>query len=146
MKRWLLLLVAGIVIGGVPPPADLNAVRAEHDPEKRYWLALEFGNEQITQARHAYSEGKPELVQAALQKVEESVQICDEALRGTGKDPSKKSKHFKKAELKIREILRRLKGLEEEVDVEQRDVVTATKQKVQALHDELLLDIVGRRK
>ena len=85
-------------------------------------------------------------MQGMLQKVVESVQICDESLRGTGKDPAKHSKHFKKAELKIRDILRRMKSLEEEVDVDQREVITASKQKVQQVHDELLLDIMGRRK
>jgi hypothetical protein len=126
--------------------SPFDSVRTEPNPEKRYWKALEFGSSQIVEARKLYSEGKPAEFTQALDLVTQAVQLCDETLRGTGKNPAKYPKHFKKAELKIREIMRRLTSFEEEVSIDDRPTVANAKKQVQKLHEELLFDIMGRRK
>ncbi|MBI4904639.1 MAG: hypothetical protein HY820_13440 [Acidobacteria bacterium] len=128
------------------PPADLATIRANPQPDARYWAALEFANSLIDVLRKQYQEGKIEEMQKSLSDLQEAVQLCDDTLRATGKNPSKSPKHFKKAELKEREILRRLRTLEDEVSVEERSIVTKVRTKVAELHDELLYDIMGRRK
>lgn len=141
----LLLLVLPLKAQQPPPPTDLEAVRAEPHADKRYWKALEFGSAQIDAARKSYQEGPIENFQPALNNVLGAVQLSDDTLRGTGKNPSKSPKHFKRAELKIREMIRRLQGLEELVSVDDRMVVNKIRTKIQNIHDELLLDIMGRR-
>jgi len=144
MKCFLLLL--GFSLCAQQPPLDLDAVRAEPRPDKRYEKALDFASEQITGARKQYQDGKFEQFRQCMRDVAEAVKLCDQALRGTGKNPSKSPKNFKRAEMRMREILRRLTGLEQDVSVEDRGVVAKAKSSVQEIHDNLLFDIMGRRK
>src|SRR5262249_3374769 len=128
------------------PASELDAVRAEPMPEKRYWKALEYASSQMDLARKSYGKGDVETYHAALDQVTKAVQLCDETLRATGKNPSKSPKHFKRAELKMREIVRRLQSLEDEVSVDDRAAATKARTRVNEIHDELLFDIMGRRK
>jgi hypothetical protein len=141
-----LLLLAGFALWAQQPPLDLDAVRAEPRADKRYEKALDFASEQITEARKQYQDGKFEQFRNCVGDVIVAVKLCDQTLRGTGKNPSKSPKHFKRAEMRMREILRRLTGLEQDVSVEDRNVVTKAKSSVQEIHDNLLFDIMGRRK
>ncbi len=74
------------------------------------------------------------------------MELCDATLRATGKDPRKSPKHFKRAELKIRELLRRLESLRHEVGVEDRPPVEQVAKRMGELHEELVADIVGRKR
>lgn len=125
---------------------DLASIRAERDLERRYWHALEYASGQIQSARKHYQDGRIDAFEAALREVPEAVELCDQTLRATGKNPSKRPKHFKRAELKMRDIMKHLTGLEQEVDFEERGMVTKVKGRVNQIHEELLLDIMGRRK
>ncbi|HUQ94910.1 MAG TPA: hypothetical protein VM120_24740 [Bryobacteraceae bacterium] len=136
----ILLAHQGETAGG------LAAVRAEPNPERRYWKALEYAVTEIQDARKSYHDGKSDAFHAAIGQVGAAVQLCDETLRSTGKNPSRNPKHFKRAELKIREILRRMAALENEAAVEDRPFVAKVRTDVQELHDELLMDIMGRRR
>jgi hypothetical protein len=147
MKLLLLMLLALNIDAQQPAaPADLEAVRAEPRLDRRYWKALEYGSAQIDAARKSYQEGPIEGFQPALDNVLKSVSLCDDTLRATGKNPSKSPRHFKRAELKIREMIRRLQGLEELVSVDDRAAVNKIRTRIQSIHDELLLDIMGRKK
>lgn len=150
MRRRLFLLAVSGICGAQtkkgPQRPDLASIRGNPMPESRYWAALEFAAARIDAARRQYQEGRIEEMQKSLGELQEAVQICDDTLRGTGRNPSKSPKHFKRAELKEREILRRLRTLEDEVGVEERSIVTKVRTKVSELHDELLYDIMGRRK
>lgn len=144
--RWALaaLWTIGLALGQADDP--LAAVRAEANPEKRYSLALEFGDKQIKRAREQYDNGRLEGFRTALQLVDKSVRLCDDSLRSTGKDPARSPKHFKRAEKKLREMLRKLSGLENAVSVNDRSDVEKVRMAVQELQEEMLIDIVGRRK
>lgn len=119
---------------------------AEPRADKRYEKALDFASEQITVARKDYRDGRIEQFRQCVENVGEAVKVCDQTLRGTGKNPSKSPKHFKRAEMRMREIIRRLTGLEGDVSVEDRGVIAKVKTSVQEIHDNLLFDIMGRRK
>jgi len=146
--RVLLYLLIALSAGAEQPapPADIEAVRAEPRLDRRYWKALEFGAAQIDLARKSYQEGPIEKFQPALDSILQAVQLCDDTLRGTGKNPSKSPKHFKRAELKMREMIRRVQGLEELVAIDDRAAVNKVRTRIQTIHDELLLDIMGRKK
>ena len=53
---------------------------------------------------------------------------------------------YKMGELKIRDLIRRLDALAQEAGFEDRHPIEETKKKVQQIHDDLLFDIMGRRK
>jgi hypothetical protein len=147
MRLMLFLLFAlPVEAQQPPPPADIEAVKAEPRPDRRYAKALEYGSAQIDVARKSYQEGPLEKFQPALDNVLLAVQLCNDTLRGTGKNPSKSPRDFKRAELKMREMIRRLQGVEELVAVDDRAAVTKVRARIQTIHDELLLDIMGRKK
>lgn len=140
--RWLL----GIVLALQLAAADLAAVKAEPNPDKRYWLALLNADGALSDARRHYDEGRMTDFHHALEEARESVDLCDATLRGTGKDPRKSPKNFKRAELKIRELLRRVESLRQAVSVDDRTPVEKLGRRMEDIHQELVADIVGRNK
>jgi hypothetical protein len=67
-------------------------------------------------------------------------------LRQTGKNPSRSPKHFKYAELKTRDLLRKLDSFREAMSVTDRPVVDRVIGAVQKIHDALLDGIMGKNK
>jgi hypothetical protein len=125
---------------------DLEAVKAEPNLERRSAKALEFADASITAARAAYNRGEIKTAVAALGDVAAGVDASQGALKATGKNPRRDPKHFKRAEMKIREMLRRLKNLETDFSVEDRPALIEVESKLQQIHDELIAAIMGKKK
>jgi hypothetical protein len=144
-SAWLLL--AGIVhFGAARLEADLGAVRAEPKLEKRARLALDNADRMITAARDAYRQGDGDGVRAALEEAAESVELCYESLRATGKDPRRNFRHYKRAEIVTRQLLRRLDSLRDEMSVLDRELIDAVIERVRQVNQHLLHDIMGGKK
>jgi hypothetical protein len=124
--------------------ADLAAVKAEPDLEKRSEAALDFANDAIDQARAAYGSGDLARTQAALAAVGESVELSYESLRASGKKP-RRSKYYKHAEQKIHAMLRRLHALRDAMAVEDRPAVEAAIKKLQDINEEVLSDVMTKK-
>lgn len=124
---------------------DVTAVKSEPDPEKRSELALVNADHQIDEARKAYMAGDPKGEQVALDEVSESVTLCYDALEHTHTAP-RKSKYYKRAELKVQELIRRLSGLRDEVSFESRQAVERVLNTVTNIHDQLITDIMSKKK
>lgn len=149
MKLLCLMFSIVLLASGQAPaqPADpLAVISAEREPEKRYWKALEFAIATVNTARQKYEAGNLDEFRSSLILVEKSVQLSDKTLRSTGKDPAKNPKHFKRAEQRIREIVKKLAGLEDTVAVDDRATVRPIRENLQKLQEEMVMDIVGRRK
>lgn len=125
--------------------ADLAAVKSEPDLNHRSELALLNADAKIDQARQAYQDGNEAIESAAIQEVAESVTVCYEALEKTGSEP-RKSKYYKRAELKVSALMRRLTGFRDEVSFDFRPNVEAVLKRLSDIHDELLSDIMSKRK
>jgi hypothetical protein len=125
--------------------ADLSAVKTEPNPEKRSDLALENANTAIDEARAAYAAGDVKKTDASLSEVRESVDVSLEALESSGKQP-RNSKYYKQAEIKLRQMLRRLSGFRDEMSVEDRKPLDDAEARLQEVHDRLLLDIMSKKK
>lgn len=142
-------LFAAAAFAQLPPaavPADLETVRKMPDLQKRYTAALNLASSRIDAARKHIEASEQDAYKADLKEFVDAVQFTDETLRATGKDPSRDSRHFKKAELRMNEFRRRLKSLEDEVGVDDRAPVSEALRRLTELHDQLLQDIMGRRK
>jgi len=124
--------------------ADLAAVKAEPDPEKRSEAALDFANDAIDQARAGYGSGDLARTQAALTAVRESVELSYDSLRASGKKP-RKSKYYKHAEQKIHAMVRRLDALRDAMALEDRLAVEATIKKLQDINEEVLSDVMTKK-
>jgi len=125
--------------------ADMASVKAEPDLNRRSELALMDADEKIDQARQAYQAGNDAAENAAIQEVADSVELCYASLEQTHGAP-RKSKYYKHAELRISALMRRLSGFRDEVSFELRPHVEAVLKKLSDIHDELISDIMSRRK
>lgn len=125
--------------------ADINAVKSEPDLEKRSELALANADRAIDEAKEAYQSGNDKAEKAALMEVQESVQASYDALGHTNKAP-RRSKYYKNAELKVRALIRRLSSFRDEVTFETRQSVDAAIKKLSDVHDQLINDVMSKKK
>jgi hypothetical protein len=125
--------------------ADIATLKSEPDLNRRSELALTNADEKIDQARQAYQAGNEAAEEAAIQEVAESVTLCYDSLEQTHSTP-RKSKYYKRAELKVSALMRRLNGFRDEVSFEFRPRVEAALKKLSDIHDQLLSDIMSKKK
>lgn len=131
---WLWLLFA----------PDVSALKSEPDLQKRSELALANADRSIDTAREAWQAGDLKRMEAALVEVRESVDLSADSLAGASKNP-RNNKYYKRAELKIRALLRRLSGFHDEVGADDRKTIEEVRQRLQDVHDRLLSQIMGRK-
>ncbi|MDQ6666439.1 MAG: hypothetical protein M3Z23_18830 [Acidobacteriota bacterium] len=126
--------------------ADVATIKAEPNLEKRARLALTEAGDVLTTAQGAYEKGDLPGAQAALLKMLELVEAAQSALAETHKNPVRSPKHFKNAEVKSRELLKRIEGFERSMDFQDRNLIEPAKTKIQEIHDVWLLGIMGPKK
>ena len=146
--KWAAFLLP-LLLTGAPegtPADDLARLQSEPHPDKRAHLALDNADDALKQARDGYDKGDGEAVAARLQEVEHSVELAQSSLKQTGKNPSKSPKHFKYAELKTRDLLRKLDAFREAMSVADRPALDHVIGAVQKIHDNLLDGIMGKNK
>lgn len=134
--HWILMLALAF---------DLASVKSEPNLEKRSELALMNANAALDTARDSYGKGDLDQTQANLDEVLASVDLAYQALSDTGKDP-RKDRFFKRAELKTRELLRRLEGLSQTMSFTDRGIVDKVRDGVSEIHDNLLKGIMSKKK
>lgn len=124
---------------------DLGAVKAEPDLEKRSELALTNAEHEVDEARQAYKDGKADQIAGALAEVSDSADICYDSL-ARASTPARRSKYYKRAEMRTRTLIRRLTSLRDDMSFDVRPQVETVIKKVSDVHDELLADIMSRKK
>jgi len=125
--------------------ADLGSVKSQPDLNKRSELALENADHAIDEARKASQAGDDKAMQAALSEIDDSVALCYQSLEETHTTP-RKSRFYKRAELRVSALLRRLSTLRDEVGYETRPAVEGVIKKLSDVHDQLLSEIMSRKK
>lgn len=135
----ILLLALWLAFG------DIAAVKSEPDPEKRSDLALANADRDMDEARQAYSGGDQKAADAAISELTESIDVCYDALQHA-RTPPRKSKYYKRAEQKVSALIRRLSGYRDEVSYDSRSLVEAALKKVSDVHDDLIADIMSKKK
>jgi len=125
--------------------ADVAGVKAEPDPERRSELALANADKAIDAARQAYNGGDKDAEQVALTEVRESVDVSIESLESTHKAP-RNNKYYKRAELKVGALLRRLHSLRDEMAFDGRQTVEAVIKRLSDVHDELINAVMSKKK
>ncbi len=146
MKARAAVALLAALLAGAGLGADLSAALAEPNLEKRSRKALENAERALQAARQAYQRGDLEAVRAGLAELQESVELADRSLKQTGKNPVRSPKHFKHAEIKTRELLRRLGHFRDRMSFEDRPLIEPVRQALQAIHEDLLLGIMGKKK
>lgn len=135
--QWLLVTLLAF---------DLASVKMEANLDKRSELALDNANAALDQARDAYQTGDVSKMKSELEEVGESVELAYQSLEETGKDARRSPKFFKRAEVRTRELVRRLESVRDAVGYEQRSMVERMRERVDAVHDELLQGLMAKKK
>jgi hypothetical protein len=140
----LLAISAGLCVAAAP--GTLDDVRAERNLEKRSRLALEFAHEALDRAIKTYQDGNTNAGLEMLAEIQQAVELSKQSLEATGKIPSKHPKHFKRAEIETRKLLRELENAETQVNFSDRGHVRAVHDRVEQINKELLLGIMTKPK
>jgi hypothetical protein len=143
--KFALLLLMPLVLSA-DKSAELARIEAEPHAERRARAALDYADETLREARDAYAKGDTAATSADLEELKQSIELVDSSLKATGKNPGRSPKNFKAAELKIRELLRKLDSFREEMSIADRPVMERVQAEVQRIHDALLDSIMGKRK
>ncbi len=125
--------------------ADLAAVLAERNLEKRSRKALDHAEAALKLARRSYQQGELDIVKRNLEEVREAVELAYRSLQQTGKDPVRHPKHFKHAEIKTRELLKHLAQFRDQMAFDDRELVEPVHRSVEQIHEALLLGIMGKK-
>ena len=141
-RRALALTLAG----GAAASTELDAVRAEANLEKRSKLALDNAASALRSAREAYQAGDTATVTAKADEIGESVDLADNSLTVTGKNPRKSPKWFKHAEMETRELTRRLEDFAQQMNYNDRAILDKIRARIEQVHDELLTGLMEGRK
>ncbi|MBM3796482.1 MAG: hypothetical protein FJW31_21010 [Acidobacteria bacterium] len=142
MNRLLLRL---LLTASLSQAASLETIRKEPNLEKRSELALANADLAIDRARTAYQNGEDAAFKTALDEVSASLDLGKQSLDATGKNARKKPKYFKKAEITIRRLARRLDTMRNEVSVDDRPAVEPVVTRAHALQEEILHAIMGTK-
>jgi hypothetical protein len=131
MSRSLLLLV---ILSSVMPAQSLVAtINQEHDPAKRSELALSLADESFDNARGYYDKGAIDKGDSALENMTSALDVCVKSL-----EISNKARLYKRAELKVAYLQRRMSGLLGDLSVSERGWAEQTKRKLEEIHDKIL--------
>ena len=125
--------------------ADLADVRNEPNLEKRSEKALENANIAVDEARKAYKSADLAGFKARLREVEESAELSYQSLQDTGKAARRSPKFFKRAEMKMHAVAKRLVALGADVSFEDRAVVEAAQKKLNDLEDKIVHEILTKK-
>lgn len=131
MIRVSLLFV--ILSSVVSAQALLGDIKQERDPAKRSELALSLADESFDSARDYYQKGALEKGDAALENMTNALNVCVQSLAITNK-----ARFYKKAELKVAFLQRRMGTLVEDLGVQERGWAEQTKRKLEEIHDKIL--------
>lgn len=122
---------------------DLAAIKLEPNLERRSERALDNASIAMDAARDASTDEAK--LKAALEELRDSVDLAYQSLVDSGKSARRNPRFFKKAELKTRELMRRLQGLAQAVDSDDRALVEGVRERVSKVHDDLILDIMKKK-
>ena len=141
-----MLLLSLFLLLASPPPMSLEQVKAETNPDRRAKVAIDYAAVAERNAEAAYDKGEMKSVIEELKRMQESLEIAQEAFEAAHKTPGRNPGPFKYAEMHSRELLIRLGDLEQKMDASERPAVAEAKAKVQELHDNWFEGIMGRKK
>jgi hypothetical protein len=136
-----------VMLACAPAWADLRTVMNERNLERRSRLALEYADKALKTAREEYNKGDLEQAAAGISEVRESVDLAKTSLVETGKNPRRSPKWFKRAEISLRDLLKKLDAFNRDMNVADREMLEEATARIQEVHEFLLLGLMeGKRK
>jgi hypothetical protein len=142
MMQWLAfpVLLMLFFAASLPAWSQLPAeVTAERNPGKRSEIAIDAADRSLDQARAHYKAGQDQQGEEQLDLIS---QLADECLTST--EQAHKSKYWKKSELRIAALNRRVRSFAEELSYNQRDKANKLAAHLDSVHDKLLAGVMKK--
>jgi hypothetical protein len=127
------LATALLLASSLAAQSFLTELQSEHNPGKRAEKALVLANNAFEDARSFYQRGQIEKGDAALDEMTDALKACLQSA-----EIAHKPKYFKKAEMSVAELQRRLTWLMNDLSVQDRGWAEITSKKLEEIHDKLL--------
>ncbi len=116
-----------------PAQSLLTELKAEHDPAKRSDMALLYADTAFDNAHNFYAKGEVQKGDAELENMTSALNECVSSLAA-----ARKARFYKKAELKVAYLQRRMQGLLDDISLSQRGWAEQTSRRLEDIHDKLL--------
>jgi hypothetical protein len=137
------LFVALLALAMTAP--SLVEVRAIPDPLRRFNAAIACAEHQYAQARELVREfGSRQELESHLNDLADAYQLALDALKETGRKPSRLGRQYKKGEVSTREVERMLHEVALAVTLDDRPLVQRAHARVTAVHDEFLQGVMSK--
>ncbi|HSU59979.1 MAG TPA: hypothetical protein VLI55_11750 [Bryobacteraceae bacterium] len=111
----------------------------EHNPAKRSEKALVLADSAFDNARDFYNKGEIDKGDAQLDNMTKALNFCVESLQ-----EARKAKYYKKAELNVALLQRRMASLLDDIDVQERGWADQTNRMLDQIHDKLLAGVMKK--
>jgi hypothetical protein len=108
-----------------------DSVRNEPPGEKRYLAALAYAVQSMVDGR--------------IDDAVEGAEFALVSLEAMGKPPYKNAGNYKKAELRLRELLRRCDARIKEAGVDERPALEKAYERLTAVHEKLLQGVMSKK-
>ncbi len=125
--------------GAMPCQSFLAELKMQHDPAKRSEMALGFADELFDNAQSSYGKGQISKGDADLESMTKVLNACLDSLA-----TANKSRSYKKAEMKVAYLQRRLSDLVNNMGVQERGWAEYTSRKLDEIHDKLLNGVMRK--
>ena len=125
---------------------DLASIQQEPSLERRSQLAMDYAGAALDAARSAYQSSDLGKTKFSLSEVGDAVDLAYDSLQQTGKEARRDPKFFKRTELATRQLLRRIESMAESMNFDDRAVAEKIRDRVAAIHDDLLQGIMAKKK
>jgi hypothetical protein len=125
--------------GSMPGQSFLAELKTQHDPAKRSEMALMFATELFDNAKDSYSNGQISKGDADLDNMTKVLNACVDSLAAANK-----SRSYKKAEMKVAHLQRRLSDLVNDMGIQERGWAEYTSRKLDEIHDKLLNGVMRK--
>jgi hypothetical protein len=139
-SRALVLALACVAVC----QADLSEALAEPNLEKRSEKAIKLAEQALDHASKAWKDGRDADEAAQLKAVRDGIDLCVQSLKDSGKDARKSPKYFKRAEITLRNIIRRLDSFRFAKGVDERAPLDHLLSHAHRVHEGILLDIMTK--
>jgi hypothetical protein len=123
----------------VPGQSFLAELKLQHDPAKRSEMALGFADELFDNAQSSYGKGQISKGDADLESMTKVLNACLDSLAAANK-----SRSYKKAEMKVAYLQRRLSDLVNNMGIQERGWAEYTGRKLDEIHDKLLNGVMRK--
>jgi DNA gyrase/topoisomerase IV subunit B len=133
IKAMQLGLLAAAFTVSSSAQSFLAELKQEHDPGKRVEMALSFADELFDSAKTHYQKGNIHEGDVALENMTTALNACVDSVA-----TANKAKFYKKAEMKVAALQRRLSGVMEDLSVTERGWADQTARRVEEIHSKLL--------